>query len=193
MRIADAAGFDRFAVYSGSHGSLYAAHLVAAHPDRIRCWATVGGSVDGRLRRDGATESDPLIGLIQAGWQPPGTSFAEACYHAYVPDAPPDWMEGYARPARNAAPAERVVMARTACNQASIADLLPRIHCPVRVFHGRNDTVHPLAQARKLAAGIPGAELSILETANHIPIPGEPAWDGFLASLCNFLAQPAPA
>ena len=41
--------------------------------------------------------------------------------------------------------------------------------------------------AKKLAAGIPNAELLVLETANHLPLLGHPTWDVFFEAFCRFL------
>lgn len=39
-----------------------------------------------------------------------------------------------------------------------------------------------------MAAGIKGAELVVLETANHMPLPGNAAYPDYLATLLGFLA-----
>lgn len=49
-----------------------------------------------------------------------------------------------------------------------------------------------IAAARK-AARIPGAELMVLETANHIPIPGNAVWDEYQLALLGFLGEQAAA
>jgi pimeloyl-ACP methyl ester carboxylesterase len=55
-------------------------------------------------------------------------------------------------------------------------------------LHSRDGEVHPLSEAQKLAAGIPNAELVILETANHIPLPGNAVWDTYMQTLTDLLA-----
>jgi hypothetical protein len=40
-----------------------------------------------------------------------------------------------------------------------------------------------LDQARRLAAGIPGAELLVLESNNHAPLPQDPAWRELVAAI----------
>ena len=47
-------------------------------------------------------------------------------------------------------------------------DLLPRITCPTLVMAGALDSETPPAYARAIAAGIPGANLSIIPNAGHI-------------------------
>ena len=63
------------------------------------------------------------------------------------------------------------------------------MRAPTLVIHPRHDTVHPLAEGLRLAAGIPGAELLVLESRNHIPLPQDPAFDELLAATRSFLAE----
>jgi pimeloyl-ACP methyl ester carboxylesterase len=46
---------------------------------------------------------------------------------------------------------------------------LPTIRCPARVIHGELDGLIPMAEAEKLAAGIPGAKLVKIPGAGHLP------------------------
>jgi pimeloyl-ACP methyl ester carboxylesterase len=48
-----------------------------------------------------------------------------------------------------------------------LAELYPRIRCPTLILWGECDRHFPLAQARGLHAAIPGAELAVLEGAEH--------------------------
>lgn len=57
-------------------------------------------------------------------------------------------------------------------------------------MHARRDPIHPLEQARKLAAGIAASELLVLDSANHVPMPGSPDWAGFLEATIGFLNAP---
>jgi len=47
--------------------------------------------------------------------------------------------------------------------------LLAEVHVPVRVIWGRYDGILPVELGEKLAAGIPGAVLTVLEEAAHAP------------------------
>jgi pimeloyl-ACP methyl ester carboxylesterase len=88
---------------------------------------------------------------------------------------------------QSAAPPEMMLRTRDASNTASIAHLLGQVRCPVLILHARDDAVHPLSQAQQLAAGIPGAELVVLETANHVPLHGSPCWESYNRTLAEFL------
>jgi pimeloyl-ACP methyl ester carboxylesterase len=86
-----------------------------------------------------------------------------------------------------ACPPEIMLRNRDAINDATVAHLLGEVRCPVLILHARDDAVHPLSQAQKLAAGIPGAELVVLETANHVPLHGSPCWESYNQTLAEFL------
>ena len=64
------------------------------------------------------------------------------------------------------------------------------------VIHARDDRVVPVEEGRLLASLIPDARLVVLDSANHILLADEPAWDQFLRELHEFLGTanaPAPS
>jgi len=76
-----------------------------------------------------------------------------------------------------------------ACRSLATLDLRSRlgeIHCPTLVVVGDRDQATPVAMARTLAAGIPGATLRILGPAGHLV--AEERWVEFNAALRAFLA-----
>ena len=185
--VADAAGFDRFAGVSFSGGCLSAIHFAALYPERLTRLAIVGGYVEGRSRRSAAPPPDPLKGMIAEGWARPGNAFATAFVTSYFPEGPREAVEQVLRQMQAACPLETMLKDRDAINNASILHLLDKVRCPVLILHGREDAVHPLSQAQKLAAGIPGAELVVLETANHVPLHGSACWEAYNRTLAEFL------
>jgi len=52
----------------------------------------------------------------------------------------------------------------------------------------RTRTLAEFEEGRLLAASIPNAKFVVLESDNHIPIPGEPAWPIFMAEIEAFLS-----
>jgi DNA-binding winged helix-turn-helix (wHTH) protein/pimeloyl-ACP methyl ester carboxylesterase len=71
-----------------------------------------------------------------------------------------------------------------------VVDRLPMVRAPTLVLHCRHCRPMPLEQALRVAASIPDARLVNLESANAIPMPGEPAWPVFLEAIETFLAEP---
>ena len=64
-----------------------------------------------------------------------------------------------------------------------------RFTAPTLIIHSRDDPMHPLSEARKLAANIANAELLVYDTSNHMPIPGHRLWDRFVTDVLNFLSE----
>jgi DNA-binding NarL/FixJ family response regulator len=58
------------------------------------------------------------------------------------------------------------------------------------VIHARDDRVVPVAEGRLLASLVPDARLIVLDSANHILLADEPAWQDFLRELREFLGTP---
>jgi hypothetical protein len=54
-------------------------------------------------------------------------------------------------------------------------------------MHARGDRVVPVEEGRLLAAAIPDAWLVVLDSANHILLADEPAWQQFVSELHDFL------
>lgn len=187
--VVDAAGFSRFGLYSESGGALTSIRFAAKYPDRVRRLVIVGGYAEGRGLRSAAPEADALRSLAAEGWTAPEISFVSAMMLSYFPEGP---LEAVHNMARNliAASSERLILqVRDAIHRDSVVSLLPKIQCPTLIIHARHDNVHPLSEAQKLAAGIPDAELMVLESANHIPLPGNAVWPRFITALSDFLAE----
>ncbi len=91
------------------------------------------------------------------------------------------------------ATAENALRIREAVDRFDVRHLLANVAAPTLVLHARNDSVHPLDQGRKLAAGIRGARFVMLESANHVILPREPAWDVMLPVVRDFVRVPHPA
>lgn len=66
-------------------------------------------------------------------------------------------------------------------------ELLPRINCPTLIVVGDEDTLTPLADAEKMARGILGSRLEIVQGAGHLSNLERPA--SFNQTVGNFLNQ----
>jgi pimeloyl-ACP methyl ester carboxylesterase len=186
-QVLDAAGWDKTALMAVSGGAHTALRLAARYPERVSRLILVGGYVTGRAHRSNAP--DPMRTLLEAGGAPQSMSLTEAFMLLYWPEGPMEALRERARMVRSVAPEENTLRMRDAFDSVSNVDLLKDIRCPTLIIHGRHDGVHPLSEARSLAAGIPDAELVILETANHWPLPGNAVWESYLSTVLEFLSQ----
>jgi DNA-binding winged helix-turn-helix (wHTH) protein len=190
LNVADAAGFDRFSILSESGSAMVALTAAAKWPERIDRLVLVAGYAEGRTRRIKEQAPEMLQVLIDEGWSRPQPAFGGAYIAAYQPDGPYEEAQRVVVMMQNAISREFMLRNREFVNNASVMDILPRISCPTLVVHSRHDGVHPITEAQKLASNIPGAELFVLDSANHIPLPGTPAFDPFIERVTDFLSQP---
>ena len=188
--LADALGLERFAMCSHSGGCNALIHYAAHHPDRVSRIAMTGAYAEGPLVRQGGgvPESDPLRAMIAQGKAAKDTAFFVAAMLTYQPEGPLEDVTAFAQMVQNAASPEFELRVRDIINNHSSMALLHRIACPALILHARGDSVHPLSEAHKLARGIPGAELVVLECRNHIPMPGNAAYPEYLAAMTAFFA-----
>lgn len=189
LAVLDSAGLGRTAIYARSGGALTALTFAARYPERLTRMVIVAGYVDGRVRRAGKLnpDSDPIRGMYEEGWEDPQGVLLTASMKAYLPEGPDDFTHGLAAYFQANTSRENILAHRDAINLASVADCLPRIACPVLVIHARHDRIHPLSEAQKMASGIKKAELLVLESANHLPLPGHPSWEIYLRATLDFL------
>ncbi len=80
-----------------------------------------------------------------------------------------------------------MISLRKAIAHYDIEALLPKVAVPTLVVHAQNDTVQPARQGQRLAAGIPGAELLMLDSRNHAPLPQDPAFGKLVSAVKSFL------
>jgi class 3 adenylate cyclase len=83
-----------------------------------------------------------------------------------------DHANRYAQLMREAVDPEALMDGRRTA-RFPVADLLSLVTCPTMVLHRRNSSMLPLKGGRRIAAGIAGAELTILEGASLMPWVGD--------------------
>ena len=106
----------------------------------------------------------------------------------------PDYLKELEHPVGNGPEYWRDLRTLLAHDWARNVDLaeedLRRITCPVLVCHGDRDRVQPVGYAEHLAAGLPDAELFVVEGAGHALQLDRP--ELFVEALERFLERRAP-
>ncbi|MGX7895819.1 alpha/beta fold hydrolase [Tsuneonella sp. HG222] len=188
--VVDAAGVERFDILGLSQGAAVAIAYAARHPHRVRRMILLGGFAQGwRLRMRGETLrlAEALVTLSRTGWGSDKPVFRQTFTNLYIPGGTPEqlgWWNELQRISTSPANAERL---QNAIGLLDVMDLLPRLSLPVLVAHSLRDQVIPASLGRELAARIPGARFLPLDSANHILLEHEPAWQDFRAELRRFL------
>jgi pimeloyl-ACP methyl ester carboxylesterase len=108
----------------------------------------------------------------------------------YLPNGSREQIQWFAEMQRIATTGPIAARLRSACDDIDVSDYLPRVAVPTLVLHARRDQVVPIDAGRLIATRIPGARFVTLESENHVPLPGEPAWEALLTEIDNF-ASPA--
>jgi pimeloyl-ACP methyl ester carboxylesterase len=204
----DALGIERVAVMAISGGGPSALQFALSHPER--CWglviiSSVCTRIEGRLPLAWyilklAVRFGPFVAAMQrrkAGQDPERAarrSIPDPVMRARTlgdPEAGPLLRElqrsTYDRMALRMPGSENDI----ALTRGELSFPLERIQAPMLIVHGTKDRAAPYAQAQRLAAGVPGAELLTLEGGEHVSIFTHR--DEVRARVGRFLGAHAPA
>jgi len=193
--VIDAVGLERFALLGVSQAAAIAVAYAARHPDRVSDLVLYGGYARGRRFRSQDEEEDAIVAAIRAGWTTPNPAFRRVFSMLFVPNGTPEQMTWYEDLLRHSTTAETAISLFRARGGLNVCDLAPQVCALTLVMHARDDRVVPVEEGRLLAALIPDARLVLLESANHILLEHEPAWDVFLSEIAAFLgtdSKPGP-
>lgn len=180
----------RFGLLGLSQGCATAIAYAVKHPERVSHLVLYGGYAQGRNRRGDSGDREKaqaLLAMMRQGWGEEGSAFMRAFSSIYLPNGSIEQIRWYAEMQRAAASGETAARLRQACDDIDVVDLLPKVNVPTLVIHARHDNVASFAQGRLLASSIPGARMITLDSENHIPLHGEPAWELFVSSIEDFI------
>ena len=188
----DAAGVDRAPVLGISQGAAVATAYAARNPERVSALILIGGCARGwRVRQNPVlTERfEALMVLIRQGWGGQNPSFRQIFTTAFFPDATREQADWFNELQRQTTSPENAARILSALGGLDIREELARVRVPTLVFHSRGDAVMPIKAGIELASGIEGARFVPIESANHLWLEGEPAWERFTRELEGFLAE----
>ncbi len=193
--VVDAAGLERFPLLGVSGGAAVAIAYAVRHPERVSCLVLAGAYARGRLvravteeqRREAALD----VEVARVGWGRDDVTFRQVFTSQFLPDGTAaDWAE-FNEVQRRSTSSVNAVRFLEEFALIDVSDEATRVSCPTLLLHSRDDLRVPLANARELAAAIPGSRLVPLDSRNHILTAREPAWPVFLRELDGFVAEHA--
>lgn len=190
--VLDAAGVERAPLVGLSQGAAVAAAYAARHPERVSALVLICGCARGwRVKNHPAlTERfEAMMVLMRQGWGSRNPVFRQMFTQTFFPKGPPELVDWWNELQRQTTTPENAARLLSVLGDLDIRAELPRIQAPTLVLHSRDDAVVPLSDGMELAAGIAGARFVPLDTANHVVVPGEPAWQRLVAEVDAFLAQ----
>jgi DNA-binding winged helix-turn-helix (wHTH) protein/pimeloyl-ACP methyl ester carboxylesterase len=192
--VVDNLGLERFALLGMSQGAAVAIAYATRHPERVSRLVICGGYAQG-FRKQGnpiqAGQREALESLVRHGWGQDNPAFRQVFTSLFIPGGTPEQMQWFNDLQRISTSPENAVRLLGSFGDIDVVDLLPKVSAPTLVLHARNDARVPFDQGLMLARGIPGARFVALDSANHIVLANEPAWDRYLAELSGFLAADA--
>ena len=191
--VVDALKLPRYALLCGGSGCTTAIVHAATYPERVSKMIVHGGILDGGQKPGTAI----LIGMVSSyvdslgtDWGGVGLSLLRALTSGAFPGLSPDEVERCVNLLPLTTSLKNALRHLSAYGEIDVVDLLPNVRAPTLVMHCRHNRALPQEQSLRLASSIPNARLLSLDSANAVPLPGEPAWPVFLEAIETFLAEP---
>jgi pimeloyl-ACP methyl ester carboxylesterase len=189
--VVDAAKLERFALLGISQGGAISIAYAAKHPERVSHLILCGAFARSGFGRDpGESERatiEGLIKLIRAGWGEPHSPFRQLFTSLFFPQATPEQTLAFTEIQQKATSRKHAARLLRALAKVDASSYLGQIICPTLVIHCRGDAVIPFEEGRFLASLIAGARFESLDSRNHVPLAGEPAFERVFDLLSEFL------
>jgi pimeloyl-ACP methyl ester carboxylesterase/DNA-binding winged helix-turn-helix (wHTH) protein len=190
--VVDALHLNRYAVLGISQGAATAIAHAARYPERVSKLILQGGFALGRNKRGSPKEAEMAkariaITCLRQGWSDDNSALLRIFSSMWLPGGSAEQIKWYANLLRLSTSVENAIMSRCAGDDVDVVDLLPKVSAPTLVLHSRYDNVVPSNEGRRIATSIPNAKFVILDSENHVPLPGEPAWSKFIGEIETFL------
>ena len=182
----------KFALLGLSQGVASAIAYAVKHPQRVSKLVLYGGYARGRNRSGDAGDREKgqaMLAMMRQGWGAEGSAFMRAFSSIYLPNGTGEQIKWFSDMQRMATSGENAARLRNACDEIDIEAMLSQVRVPTLVIHARQDNVVPYAQGRAIAAAIPGAKFLTLDSENHVPLPGDPAWEKLVGEILGFVAE----
>ncbi len=194
--VADTYGRDEpFTLMGFTCGAGVAVEYAARHPERVRNLVLFGGFATSyystshpnpAVRREG----DLMRELAAVGWGNSSPAFRQVFVSRFLPDASPEQWAAFDKLQRETCAPDVAARYLDALYGINVKEAARRVRCPALLLHPKDDQMVPFEQGRRLASLVPGARFVPLEGRNHIPLPTEPAFAGFLREVRDFLGLP---
>ncbi len=186
----DASGLESFALLGISQGAALAIDYAVRHPEKVTHLILWGGYSRGRNRRgliEDQKQAEAFKTLMRSGWGKESSIFRKMFSTLYLPDATEEQIGWWTELQRIATTPENAVRLRETIDDIDISDRLPLVKAPTLILHSQREEVAPFPEARRMAAQIPNAKLIPLDSANHLVLHHEPAWQRAVDAILSFL------
>jgi pimeloyl-ACP methyl ester carboxylesterase len=185
-----------FALLGVSQGGALAISYAVRHPGRVSRLILFNAYAQGgqtRARNDAERlEAETLVNFIRIGWGRDNPAFCQFFTNLFIPGGTPEQHRWWGDLERLTATPEVAAETLAQMQRIDVMTLCAEVRVPTLVLSCRRDARVPFEQGAMLAAAIPGARFVPLDSANHVPLPGEPAWTMFHDEVSHFLGDAGP-
>ena len=180
-----------FTLVGMSQGGALAIAYARRHPEKVARLVLAGGYARGALVRnrteEARLEAETLSNLIRLGWGREAPAFNQVFTNLFIPGGTPEQHAWWQQLERDTATPDIAVRTIEALHDIDVLEDAQALQVPTVIFHARHDARIPFDEGCRLAAAIPDAKFVPLESANHVLLQDEPAWDVFRSELKAFL------
>lgn len=190
--VIEAAGLDRFVLLGISQGCAFSVEYAVRHPEKVAGLLLYGGYARGWRARGDANEierREAMSVLMRQGWGQDDPMFRQVFTNMFIPGANRAQMDWFNELQRRTLSPENAWRLAHAVADIDVSAALDRITVPTLVLHARNDRVAPLSEGHDIARRIRGARFVELDSANHILLSEEAAFQGFVAEATAFASS----
>ena len=136
-------------------------------------------------------EAETFVNFVRVGWGRENPAFSQFFTNLFIPGGTAEQHRWWGDLQRETASPDVAAEILWQMHGLDVLHLCPKVTVPTLVVSCRNDMRVPFEQGATLAGTIPGARFVLLDSANHVLLPDEPAWATFHAELTAFLSDPA--
>jgi DNA-binding SARP family transcriptional activator/pimeloyl-ACP methyl ester carboxylesterase len=192
--VVEACGLERFPLVGISQGCAVCVEYATRHPERVSGLILHGGYAAGWRAASAYPEAevarrDASVEIVRHGWGEDTPAYRQMFTLTFIPGGTQEEIEWFNELERRTVSPEGAARFMEAFAQIDVRHRLPEVRAPTLVLHSRRDQRIHHEQGRELAAGIPGARFVLLESANHLILEHEPAFDHWIREIRRFLAH----
>src|SRR5688572_3529426 len=160
-----------FTLFGISQGAATCIDYAIRHPERVARMILYGGYARGGLVRDspGARlQHQAMVDLARVGRGKDNPTFRQVFTSRFIPGGTHEQLQWFNDLCLKTTSVDTIATLLEARGVVDITASLADVRTPTLILHARGDEAVPIAEARLLASGIPGAEFVELDSRNHI-------------------------
>jgi pimeloyl-ACP methyl ester carboxylesterase/DNA-binding CsgD family transcriptional regulator len=189
--VVDAAGLEQFDLFSMSQGGCISIAYGARNPERVRRLIVYGGFLQGSLSGTPSPEvieeSEFNLKLLKLSWGNENPAYRQVFTTFLIPEGTPEQFAWFNNLQLVSTSPENAVEVRRIFQYVDVYEQAKKVKAQTMVVHAKQDAAVPFEDGRQIAALIPGARFTILDSKNHVLMQTEPAWQYFWDEFYRFL------